>query len=69
MTYYDPINPKRQNIRVMPADLTSPYPCQQRPYVRHTRDGKALDKYGNFVDKKSPEAHIPIEEFVYRTEK
>jgi hypothetical protein len=30
------------------------------------KDGQALDKFGNKVNKKAPEAHIPCDEFVYR---
>jgi hypothetical protein len=31
------------------------------------QDGKAFDKFGNKVNKNAPEAHIPIDEFIYRT--
>ncbi len=56
-----------ESIRVMPGKPHSPNPCQQNPYIIHMRDGKTLDKYGNIVaDASSPEAHIPLEEFVYR---
>jgi len=56
-----------ESIRVMPGKPHSPNPHQQKPYVVHMMDGKALDKYGNPVINSSvPEAHIPLEEFVYR---
>ncbi|MGE5196071.1 MAG: hypothetical protein ACM3JI_01925 [Anaerolineae bacterium] len=56
-----------ESIRVMPGKPHSPNLCQQKPYVVHMRDGKALDKYGNpVVDVSSPEVHIPLEEFIYR---
>jgi len=30
------------------------------------KDGKAFDKYGNLIPHESPEAHIPVNEFIYR---
>nr|NGX38496.1 hypothetical protein [Chlamydiota bacterium] len=54
------------SIRVMPGKTHSPNPRQQKPYVVHMKNGKAIDKHGNIVDKRAPEAHIPLEEFVYR---
>jgi len=54
------------SIRVMPGKPHSPNLNQQNAYVIYMRNGKALDKHGNIVNKKSPEAHIPLEEFVYR---
>jgi hypothetical protein len=30
------------------------------------KNGKTLDKFGNKVAKNAPEAHIPLDEFVYR---
>ncbi|MBY0530002.1 MAG: hypothetical protein K2P51_07405, partial [Rhabdochlamydiaceae bacterium] len=52
-------------IRVMPGTPHSPYPYQRSPYVTQMKNGNNLDKYGNIVNKKAPEAHIPLEEFVY----
>lgn len=63
------IHPKHTHtsIRIMPGKPHSPFPYQQRPYVIHMKDGKALDKFGNKLNNKEvPEAHIPYEEFVYR---
>jgi tetratricopeptide (TPR) repeat protein len=54
------------SVRVMPGKPHSPNPSQQRPYVIHMQQGVAVDKFGNHVSAGSPEAHIPIEEFVYR---
>ncbi len=54
------------SVRVMPGKPHSPNPYQQKPYVIQMKDGKAIDKLGKSVDKKSPEAHIPLEEFIYR---
>lgn len=53
-------------IRVMPGKPHSPNPMQQKPYVTVEKDGYCFDKYGNSVKKNSPEAHIPLDEFVYR---
>ena len=49
----------------MPGKPYSPNPHQQKPYVIQRLHNKALDKFGNLVDPKSPEAHIPIDEFIY----
>jgi hypothetical protein len=65
MRYVDPAN-SGTFIRVMPGKLHSPYPHQQRPYVNQRVNGKSIDKHGNIVLNDSPEAHIPIEEFVYK---
>lgn len=54
------------SVRVMPGKLHSDHLCQRRPYVIFKKDGNILDKFGNPVGRKSPEAHIPIEDFVYR---
>ena len=56
-----------ESIRVTPGKPHSPNPYQQKPYVVHMRDGKALHKFGSpLVDVSAPEAHIPLEEFIYR---
>ena len=54
------------SVRVMPGKPHSPFPYQQKPYIIHMKNGKALDKHGNAVAKNSPDAHIPYDEFVYR---
>lgn len=54
------------SIRLMPGKPHSPFPYQQKPYVIYKRHGKTLDKLGNVVDPTSTEAHILLEEFVYR---
>ena len=53
-------------IRIMPGKPHSKNPSQERPYVIQRINGKSLDKHGNIVSKKSEEAHIPIEEFIYK---
>jgi hypothetical protein len=60
--YVDPRNPGNA-VRVMPGNPNSPYPNSRVPYVRWQRNGQALDAAGNVVPKKSPEAHIPLEDF------
>ena len=65
LEYVHPINPHIR-VRMMPGKPHSPFPHQQKPYVIQTKEGKALDKFGNKVDTRSPEAHIPYEEFMYR---
>ena len=64
MEYLNPTN-TQISVRVMPGKPHSPFAYQQKPYVIHKKDGKAFDKYGKLVEQNSPEAHIPIEEFVY----
>jgi tetratricopeptide (TPR) repeat protein len=53
-------------IRIMPGKPHSKNSSQQRPYVNQRINGKSLDKHGNLVSNKSEEAHIAIEEFIYR---
>lgn len=50
----------------MPGKPHSLNPSQRSPYVIQMNDGKALDQLGNKVDKKSPGAHIPLGEFIFR---
>ncbi len=56
------------SVRVMPGQPHSSFPHQQNPYVKHVRNGNYLDKFGNKVPENSPEAHIPISEYIYRGE-
>ena len=65
MEYVHPTN-NHLRIRVMPGKPHSPFPHQQKPYVIQMKEGKALDKFGNPVAKNAPEAHIPLDEFIYR---
>jgi len=64
MVYFHPEH-THTSIRVMPGKPHSPWPYQQKPYVVQTKNGKSLDKSGNIVARDAPEAHIPIEEFVF----
>ncbi len=54
-------------VRVMPGKPHSPHPHQRKPYVNQRIKGKSIDKYGNIVSNKSPKAHIPLEEYIYRS--
>lgn len=65
MKYIDPSD-TGTFVRVMPGKLHSPYPRQQKPYINQRIKGKSIDKNGNIVLNDSIEAHIPIEEFVYK---
>ena len=49
----------------MPGKPHSPCVYQQTPYVIYVKDGKFLDKFDSVVIEGTPEAHIPLEEFVY----
>lgn len=64
MEYVHPTN-THIRIRVMPGKPHSPWPYQQKPYVIQTKNGKILDKSGSIVIRDAPEAHIPLEEFVF----
>lgn len=68
MKYVHPEN-EHTYIRVMPGKPHSLNPNQQNPYVNHRINGQSIDKFGRRVANDSPEAHIPIEEFVYRKNK
>ena len=52
-------------IRVMPGKPHSPFLHQQKPYVVQMKNGKTLDKFGKEVPASSPEAHIPMDEFIF----
>ncbi len=61
------VHPTDMNIRIriMPGKPHSPFPYQQKPYVIQMKDGKAVNKFGKGVLPEDPEAHIPLEEFIY----
>ncbi len=65
MKYIHPTH-EHTYVRIMPGKPHSPFPHQQKPYVNHMKDGKALDVLGNIVKADSPEAHISYEKFIYR---
>ena len=64
MEYVHPIN-THVRVRVMPGKPHSQWPSQQKPYAIQKKNGKVLDKAGQTVLSDAPEAHIPIEEFVF----
>lgn len=61
-TYVNPANP-HDLVRVMPGNPNSPNPAQRSPYVKRMKDGTAYDVRGRPVDARSPEAHIPVDDF------
>ena len=63
--YFDPLNPGA-SVRVMPGKPHSPNPSQKAPYVVHEKCQKAFNKFGDLIEAELSEAHIPLEEFVYR---
>ena len=67
MEYVHPTN-KALSIRVMPGKPHSPNPLQQKPYIVQIIDKTAIDRNGNLVSSRSPEAHIPLDLFIYREE-
>ncbi len=66
MEYIHPTN-NHIRVRVMPGKLHSPNLCQKKPYVIQKVEGEALDKAGKSISAAAPEAHIPVEEFIYRS--
>ncbi len=64
------VHPKHEQtyVRVMPGKPHSQWTSQRRPYVVVMKNGDTLDNAGNIVMAASPEAHIPIEEFVFTGE-
>jgi len=64
MRYVDPSN-EHNLVRVMPGNPNSPNPSQQAPYVIRLKNGKASDQFGSFVTPDAPEAHIPLEKFIF----
>ncbi|MBS0224337.1 MAG: hypothetical protein JSR91_26755, partial [Proteobacteria bacterium] len=69
MQYVNPKN-NQDRVRVMPAEPDSPHETQQRPYVVDQTRGSFVDKNGKPIrgeqPGKSPEAHIPYEEYIFR---
>lgn len=65
MEYVHPLN-EHTRIRVMPGKPHSPFPHQREPYINQRIKGKSVDKHGNIVSNDSAEAHIPLNEFIYR---
>lgn len=65
MEYVHPTNTQIR-VRVMPGKPHSPNPSQQKPYVVQQKNGKAFDNHGNLIPLEETEAHIPLDEFIYR---
>jgi RHS repeat-associated protein len=65
--FTDPNGKGGNSVRVMPENTKSPHPEQQRPYVKHVKDGKPRDVQGNALpDGNSGPAHIPAEKFKFK---
>ncbi len=64
MIYVHPEN-NHISVRVMPGKPHSEYPHQRTPYVIYKKHGQTLDKFGKRADPNTPEAHIPLEDFIY----
>ncbi len=54
------------SIRVMPGKPHRALSYQQKPYVIQMESGRAIDKCGKRISPKDPEAHILLEEFIYK---
>ena len=63
--YTDPANP-HNNVRDMPGNPNSSNPSQQNPYVKENVSGQPIDGAGRPVSSKSPESHIPRDQYQYR---
>jgi RHS repeat-associated protein len=67
VVYSDPKNP-HNNVRDMAGNPNSPNPAQQQPYVKENVSGQPINAQGNPVSGKSPESHIPRDQYKYRGE-
>ena len=63
--YTDPANP-HNNVRDIPGNPNSQNPSQQKPYVKENVSGQPIDASGRPVSGKSPESHIPRDQYQYR---
>lgn len=55
--------PGQSSVRVMRGNVKSPNVSQQVDYVKHTKNGVSVDKYGKPAASNTPEAHIPLNDF------
>ncbi len=62
MRYISKKNPHYE-VRIMPGNPSSEYLCQRKPYIVHRTPKGFMDKNGNIVPQRTPEAHIPLEEY------
>jgi hypothetical protein len=56
----------KTEVRVMPGNPQSPNAIQRTPYVKHSIDGKFMDKYGNIVRDETIESHIPLIDYNFK---
>jgi hypothetical protein len=66
--YIKPGSGGETKIRFMKAKPDSPREGQRVNYVRLERNGRAMDKEGNFVKPNSKKAHPPMEGFEFEEE-
>ena len=66
--YIKPGSKGETKVRLMKAQPNSPREGQRVDYVRLDHKGKAIDKEGNFVNRNSKEAHLPMEGFEFEEE-
>ena len=59
-------NNENMVVRVMPKNLNSLNPAQQRPYVVQMRNRKHLTTDGKWVDRAEPSTHIPLEKYEFK---
>lgn len=65
MIYMHPEN-SHLSVRIMPGKPHSINPKQRKPYAIQMKNGKAYNEFGELISGSDPEAHIPLEKFVYR---
>ena len=66
--YEKPGSGGKTKVRIMKGNPDAVSKGQRRDYVRWENDNKSMDKYGNIVNAKSRESHIPLEEFEFKLE-
>jgi hypothetical protein len=61
-------NPRdpHDHVRVMPGNPDSPNPAQRAPYAKRMKNGVAYDARHRPVDRRSPAAHVPLQDFRFR---
>jgi tetratricopeptide (TPR) repeat protein len=65
ISYIHPKGAMVEEIRIMPGNINSPNPAQQQKYVTHLRNGEAKTVNGENINRKSKDAHIPVDEYIY----
>ena len=63
--YTNPRDP-HDHVRVMPGNPASPNPAQRAPYAKRMKNGVAYDANHRPVDRRSPAAHVSLQDFRFR---